>query len=889
MDPSPSPEERFRQLFHGLDAEGGWTKLLPAEQLARVRTAASSPLAWRAFLAGNARDSELQNVSNEDLSNLSDNPDGDGANAKENAETKDGAPAMLDMPEPANDLTEQKPEKGNPDSPPHEANGEQKPTPASSPRPGKGKAMPLGSPGRRTPLSSPRKPRESPNKTGRDEDDHVAVLSAIVRRRLAIASIDEQMFHNVHGALPEDDERYEIDQGMLPGDDGGYASFEELEREETETRSSQTSVYVLLGSHEDVGADPTDFFSPDDRTNPVAQAKERTGRSGSTPKRPRRTTAFGLSEHMECFIRELRELCEPHRDAAQEESAQKKAVPKNIHRKAVSAASVVEELKEMEHKAHIGKYERVEECISAVSACIGNQDETFAEVLTQIEDRADVLREEYQLRKQRYSAMMRVKALTTGVLGSDADLRESTDEEDDDEEMCDQVDDYSHDAWIPARRAHHIPFAESELHCWPPEEDTPLDEVRPDRPRLPIFESESGEDISESAGNDEEIRHPHDNLVTVIGADNQIVKNVVSLHRVLKLREQAFAGVAVLRKRSASRVASSGRSSPQKTDATPRKMEDVLTSHRALSGNLQPRAQTSSRSARNDLPSESNIEEIEIKNDAFGAANRSANGVVQEPRERALGRSVVALMFAHGGFTHASSLAVEVLTDVLENFVERIGHSLISCRENIDQQQQPNREGLAVRDPSEEEIFEELRIISSSGFRGRFPGLECYAKHDIPRCAQALRVSEIKLEAQLARIDQELSNTATHQSLSGKEDMTISDGKSRKSTDEVKGGREKVSTTVARKSSPEDAAGKDLRLDDAAFTFGYLSSCVSLDVLGAIKVPRKLAFDGAANAVLSAPVPTSLPKSTEKVGFDDKAPTEPVTGKMQVTKMDVES
>lgn len=874
-----------------MDAEGGWAKLLPAEHLARVRNAASSPVAWRAFLAGNAGDSELQKGSTEDLSDAVEKPDTDVASAKKDAETKDGPPGTLAMPEPANDPAEKKPEKEKSDFSHHGANGEKKQTPASSPRSGKGKAMPMGSPGRRTPLSSPRKRRESPYKTERKGDDDIAALSAIVRRRLAIASVDEQMFHNVHGALPEDDERYEIDQGMLPGDDGGYTSFEELEREETETRSSQTSVYVLLGSDEDLGAGPTDCFSPDDRASPMAHAKERTGRSGSTPKRPRRTTAFGLSEHMECFIRELRELCEPHRDAAQEESAQKKAVPKNIHRKAVSAASVVEELKEMEYKAHIGKYERVEECISAVSACIGNQDETFAEVLTQIEDRADVLREEYRVRKERFNAMMRVKVLTTGVLGSDADLLESTDEQDDDEDMSDQADDNSHDAWIPAQRAQHIPFTESELDCWPLGEDTPLDDVRPDRPRLPIFESKSGGDISDRADDDGEIRQPHDNLVTVIGADNQIVKNVVSLHRVLKLRDQALAGVAVLRKRSASRMASSGRPSPQKTAATPRKMEDVLPSHPAPSENLQSGAQTSSRSAPNDLPSGPHADEIEIKNDAFSTSNTGANGVVQETRERALGRAVVALLFAHGGFTHASSLAVEVLTDVLENFVEGIGHSLISGRENIDQQvQQPNREGIAVRDPSEDEIFEELRIVSSAGFRGRFPGLECYAKHDIPRCAQALRASEITLELQLARIHQELSNTATRRSPSGKGDTTMSDGNSRQSTNEVKGdsGKE-VSTTATRKSSPVDAAGDDVRLDDTAFTFGYLSSCVSLDVLGAIKVPRKLAFDGAANAVISAPVPTSLPKTTENLDFKDKTPTEPLTEKVQVTEMDVES
>ncbi|CDF39479.1 unnamed protein product [Chondrus crispus] len=850
---APNPEERFRHLFTQLDQQSVWQALLPSKHLATVRVAAADPASWRVFLAGNP-------------------PNPQEAKAKaapENAPTsspKTEPKESEDQEEPAQNGVEND-SAGKPaaltasaDAEPQDVemqpNGTASPAPSSLPIPAKLKPIPAKSPSRRTPLSSPRSRRDHPFKFGRFDGDDVAILSAIVRRRLAVASVDHQMFYNVPGALPLDDARYEIDVGMLEGDDAGYASFEQLEREEEASKTCHTGPYVLLGCDEDTDGTSSDLLSSDERSSPGLQSKERHIRSTSTLKRPRRTTAaFGLSDKMERFIRELRVLCEPHRDAAQVESAQKRDVPKNIHRKAVSAASVVEELKEMEYKAHIGKYERVEECISAVSACIGNQDKTFAEVLTQIKDRANDLRDEYRIRKERHLALMKVKTLTTGVLGSDVEWLESTDDDDMDEDMPELDAGRQTDEWNASQPAPSIPFAESDLECWPSNDDASILDVSPERPRLPIFESNPDQSTPSDSKKRSDIQKGPDSIISILGTDNHIMKSIFSLHRVRKLREQIAVNWALLNRRRLA-MRTSNKSPPLSTVRSSVKMEDVLPNNSSSPG----RSKLIPSAAVGGHGGDQIDEDFEIRNDALDVTERDNNASREDSRERAMGRAVVAVMFTHAGFKHASSLAVEVLTDALEDFVERIGQSLVSCRENIDRPySKVDSEGVASRKPSKEEVFAMLDLVCESGFQGNFYDLEGYVRYDILRNEQGLREAELRLRAQITKLNQEMAKTETRQT--GSASSAADAGPANITPEQNKSPASQVFT-------PRN----DVRLDGNAFTFGYLGSGVCLDVLGTIKVPRKLAGDTPRlEDVTMAPVSVS-DKENEGSKDPDKAP-----------------
>ena len=76
------------------------------------------------------------------------------------------------------------------------------------------------------------------------KQDEVRIISAIVRKRLTFAAIDEDFYTH-----PSDG--HERDQGLMPGDDGGYTDYDQLIREEDALQRKRTSVYSLLGCHGD--------------------------------------------------------------------------------------------------------------------------------------------------------------------------------------------------------------------------------------------------------------------------------------------------------------------------------------------------------------------------------------------------------------------------------------------------------------------------------------------------------------------------------------------------------------------------------------------------------------------------------------------------------------
>lgn len=798
-------EGRFRRLFFRLDAENSWNALLPTKALNYVRRAAENNTHWEDFMMGNAPSTisqqtplENQRAAQPDNRNQTEHLNGD----------------LTSMEIGENHQEEQK------------STAKTSPTPKSSPRE----------------KNSSKSINSNPTVTNSNNPsaEDIAQLSAMVRRRLAIESVEDQFFHGVYGALPIEDERYERDVGMLDGDDGGYAKYEDLLQEETEAIREETSVYKLLGSNEEdapntIGEDMNGASSPRLRRN-------------STPKRPRRPS-LGLSEQMETFVRGLRELCEPLRDAAKIESEKSKDVPKNIHRKAVSAANVVDELKDVEMKVHIGKIDRVEECIATVSARIQNQDETFKDVLSQIEERAAGLREEHRIRKNRLVALNKLNRLATGVLGTCADHNDLVSfDDDEDEEMADpnQNATLNGGTSVPtehviSQRQVKIPFSETDLMFWP-SLNTGVGEIKPTVPQVPIFlpceSNKKANDDGKEGENCNPGDHVENSLVDILGEDHIMLKNVFALRKLRRTRNHAVKKYAYYRSRaSASREAAKAKPNgtaknpaveakvkPEPQEVSKRITSSNPTSRHVPAGGVPKRQKEQPREKQNL----GNI--LDIRNDAhdnFGGASSGSD--TGGSRYDAMGRAVVGLMLAHEGFDTATPAALDVLTHVMEDFLFKIGSSLSSCRENIDRPMAPGCNELP-RLPADDELYEQLNVICEAGFRGHFAQLDQYMRADIPRMEQSLRDANVRLEASIAKIDLEMK----------KLDVAEKASHGEKKTRQV----QPMGISISDEEESIEAiqnTSSSIVLDENAFLFGHLKPHVTLDVLGPIRVPMQLA------------------------------------------------
>lgn len=112
---------------------------------------------------------------------------------------------------------------------------------------------------------------------------------------------------------------------------------------------------------------------------------------------------------------------------------------------------------------------------------------------------------------------------------------------------------------------------------------------------------------------------------------------------------------------------------------------------------------------------------------------------------------------------------------------------------------------------SKGERIERLRMISSAGFRGGYARIFSYVTSEVARNEQAVREAEARLRMQINRLN-------------------VLGGTSEKEK-EGEGEKEK-----------EKGVGEEIRLDEIAFTFGFVSRTVHVDVLGGIKVPLELAI-----------------------------------------------
>lgn len=697
-------------------------------------------------------------------------------------------------------------------------------------------------------------------------------------------SVDKAVFTGPSTTeMPNDDECYEADVGMLSGDDGGYTQFGDLEEQENKHSHQQMGVYHLLGCD-----DEGDGATVDE------DGAFKSTRVSSSPKRPRRTPALGLAEEMEAFIRGLRELCEPHRDAAREESEKRRDVPKNIHRKAVSAANVVEELLEMENKARMGRYERVEECISAVSACISNQDETFRDVLGGINARAETLRKLSRERKERLGAIVRVQALTTGILGAESNELDSfnmDDEMDIDENAEAQCADATGNGHQEQPSRQRISYVEANLKCWASNNAHILPELATPVPRLPFFRRAPDVADTNQPNNSTGsaiVQRPQDNLVGIIGLENPVMKHVLGLLRLRQLREiglsklQAVSQRKALAGANASLGSSSADGRPRTTQMKTEDMlapaaKDVNASKLEMSTSPRNKFLKKGSSKRPSSSQDSTMAELEIRNDPFAEVTSDKCAVSRQGmRERALGRSVCALMLSSSGFTHSSSRALDILTDVLEGFVTQLGRSLTSCRENVDREEEPQEGGQDTqRVPSRDQVLEQLKVISSSECRGGFPKLFSYVRSDLVRSEQAIREAEARLRMQIAKIDKIAAETQVGQvpvKLEGSDEQETN---------------EKSKDPAQSDEAETEVSTEEIFLDDAAFTFGYVTNTVLLDILGPFKVPRELALKDSRRVPREHDAAVTPPKTTASKPETGKSQNGSPLGGKQASPMEV--
>ncbi|CAN8062197.1 unnamed protein product [Agarophyton chilense] len=220
---------------------------------------------------------------------------------------------------------------------------------------------------------------------------------------------------------------------------------------------------------------------------------------------------------------------------------------------------------------------------------------------------------------------------------------------------------------------------------------------------------------------------------------------------------------------------------------------------------------------------------VEIFNDA----ERTALSTPQD-RYDAMTRSACALLLAHAGYSHITANAMNLLADIVEEFIMQIGSSLCTVRENVDK-------GLDADIQSEErgrrktaaERIDEYKIICESGARGSILELVYYVKCDSQRVSYRVREAEKRLE---------------HQVLNDKIGAALF-----QDPEEVKAIDATVRAELTNEPGPNDIkfgvkgqdapiTEEDVKLDGEPFILGYLCESVRLDVLGGITVPARVVY-----------------------------------------------
>lgn len=305
------------------------------------------------------------------------------------------------------------------------------------------------------------------------------------------------------------------------------------------------------------------------------------------------------------------------------------------------------------------------------------------------------------------------------------------------------------------------------------------------------------------------------NILEIIGDENVVVRTVQTVEEVYGLRRRVFNSNA--RDSSLSAATKSGGAPKGKTEPLLVKLDELD-------------ANTSAAKKPDYTIFEDNYSKAEPKLekckdvgtvDVFEISNTTTQpdsrlGYHVESRQRAMGHGICALLAVHAGFTHTSTRALHILTDMLEHFLWNIGKILQTSRIESEIENIP--------------IIEQMRIIGNCGFRGGLADLMCYARSDLVFAEQAILEARQKLRVHLGEHE----------------------GRSKEKTRKIPGNGTSLSSEgllhckkeLFEYENYEATVNSELFLNDDAFSFGYLNPNVHLDVLNGVKVPKKLVYSG---------------------------------------------
>lgn len=350
-----------------------------------------------------------------------------------------------------------------------------------------------------------------------------------------------------------------------------------------------------------------------------------------------------------------------------------------------------------------------------------------------------------------------------------------------------------------------------------------------------------------------------ENIFQLIGQQNTVVRSVRTLTKIREMREFALKTLtqgmpSTPRKAEQSPVPvkeepslyanSSSLATPAKSEAT-----NSSTQLQASGKNRvhEKKGYNDKKRIRSRDKQDEDFGIYEITTEVpFNHRNRITNYSTYT-RERSIAHSICALLFTHAGFLDASARALNIMTDVLEYFVLNLGRNL----------QTSFAEESSVNDLPAVEL---ARVIGNSGFRGGFADLVFYMKSEPFMKEACYREVYVKLRNQL---------TASPIFMNGK---TLNLGFDATS---IKAGSTKTESAESEHTSTGDQAVKlDVRLGDDAFSFGFISPKVRLDVLNGIKVPSRLAYNSRKRL------------SSDKKGFDMQSAKRQNSGNTADIKME---
>lgn len=526
--------------------------------------------------------------------------------------------------------------------------------------------------------------------------------------------------------------------------------------------------------------------------------------------------AAAASARLGGFVAQLQALCKAAMDARSGGSATRsgvKSAKTPSRREAASAASVVEELEGIEAKARAGKYDgRVEDVIAEVTRCIEIQSSSFADVLPAVEEKAEELRAAVEEAERRAKVFGALRAASVGI-GRAAGSGEEGEAEGpgaassprassgDAAAGCkgDVADSRLPAIHMQATRRFGELAAEAAAadtldgveEAWSrhgdandDDDDDALEFLAPTLCEFVALSASSALPRRE-VGRSVTAPAPAEEAVAALSRQDPIMSTFEAIGRIRDLRKQIFAFFDQV---------TSGRK-PDDAAPPPLVPEGQAEEDQA-SGTDAVAVLASSATGISALPLEAketadaSVAELVIRNEpSRGSCEMEistevgSNELRSGPEVWAKARAATALLLGHGGFAEASDTAINVLTELMGDYIERIGRHLSSSRSRRGMgaedvvKRKPRRmaeqaAGLGAAEnpgrinqsadaddvdpelgfvapqpvsPTRDERFELIKLICSTGFRGGFPELQQYISTDIPRLTLEVREAEEKV------------------------------------------------------------------------------------------------------------------------------------------------